>query len=199
MFRTISDNIADFRDKQALKLVELVDNMVKLPVLLKEKIEEVFQDMIKNVLLLPLRLKDIYDIIIEKAKSIIDGILELPTKIGDAIKGLFVPSDGFFETKIEHFRKKLLGMGIDTYDMGSIFSEGKPFDDITCTIMGQEVTIIKMDVVEKVVLKFRPVIRGFMWLMMVFYNFNQFMGFIGQDGVTLGGIIKTASTDSERD
>lgn len=95
-------------------------------------------------------------------------------KIGDAIKGLFLPSDGFIEGKIEHFREKLLCMGIDTYDMGSIFNTEQPFADITCTIRGQTVTIVRMDVVDKVVKKFRPIIRGFMWLMLVFYNINQF-------------------------
>lgn len=141
---------------------------------------------------------DLRDTVLDKLRSIIQGILDLPEKIGDAIKGLFLPSDGFIEGKIEHFREKLLGMGIDTYDMGSIFNTEEPFADITCTIRGQTVTIVRMDVVDKVVKKFRPIIRGFMWLMLVFYNINQFLHFIGQEGMTLGGIIKTADAESKR-
>ena len=60
------------------------------------------------------------------------------------------------------------------------------------------VTIVRMDVVDKVVKKFRPIIRGFMWLMLVFYNINQFLHFIGQESMTLGGIIKTADAESKR-
>lgn len=141
---------------------------------------------------------DLRDSVLEKLRSIIQGIIDLPDKVGDAIKGLFLPSDGFIEGKIDHFRNKLICMGVDAYDMGLIFNKEQPFTDITCTIRGQTVTIVRMDVVDKVVKKFRPIIRGFMWLMLVFYNINQFMRFIGQEGMTLGGIIKTADTQSKR-
>lgn len=155
--------------------------------------------MIDAVLSIPSKIKDFRDDMVQKLRDIIDGILNLPEKIKDAIKALFLPSDGFIEGKIDHFRQKLLGMGVDTYDMGSIFSKEQPFEDITCTIRGQTVTIVRMDVVDKVVKKFRPAIRGFMWLMLVFYNYNQFMGFIGQKSLTLGGIIRTAQGKGETD
>lgn len=154
--------------------------------------------MIDAVLSMPSKIKDLRDDMVQKLKDIIDGILHLPDKIGDAIKGLFLPSDGFIEGKVQHFRDKLLAMGIDTYNMGPIFNTEQPFTDITCTIRGQTVTIVRMDVVDMVVKKFRPVIRGFMWLMLVFYNINQFLRFIGQEGMTLGGIVKTADAESKR-
>lgn len=154
--------------------------------------------MIDAVLTIPSKIKDFRNDMVQKLRDIIDGILNLPEKIKDAIKALFLPSDGFIEGKIDHFRQKLLGMGIDTYDMGSIFNKEQPFEDITCTIRGQTVTIVRMDVVDKVVKKFRPIIRGFMWLMLVFYNINQFLHFIGQESMTLGGIIKTADAESKR-
>ncbi len=103
------------------------------------------------------------------------------------------------QSKFDYFRSKLLDMGVDSYDMSGIFSNEKPFADITCTIRGQTVTIVRMDIVDDVVIKFRPVIRGFMWLMLVFYNYNQFMHFIGQGSLTLGGIIRTASAKSEKE
>ena len=177
--------------------------MSGIPSLIRDHIKDIFSNMIDTVVSLPGKLKsyiiDLRDTVLEKLRSIIQGILDLPEKIGDAIKGLLLPSDGFIEGKIEHFREKLLGMGIDTYDMGSIFNMEEPFADITCTIRGQTVTIVRMDVVDKVVKKFRPTIRGFMWLMLVFYNYNQFMCFIGQKGLTLGGIIRTAQGKGETD
>lgn len=158
--------------------------------------------MIDTVVSLPNKIKgyivDLRDTVLEKLRSIMQGIIDLPDKMGDAIMGLFLPSDGFIEGKVQHFRDKLLAMGIDTYNMGPIFNTEQPFTDITCTIRGQTVTIVRMDVVDMVVKKFRPVIRGFMWLMLVFYNINQFLRFIGQEGMTLGGIVKTADTESKR-
>ena len=132
-------------------------------------------------------------------KTIIDGITTLPERIAECIKNIFIPSEGFIEGKIDYFRKKLLGMGIDTYNMGSIFNEEQPFEDLTCTIGGHEVTVVNMSIVDKVVLKFRPVIRGLLCLLLVLYNYDQFMGFIGQKGLTVGGIIKTVSGKGENE
>ena len=183
-------------------MVAVKETLSGIPSLIRDYIKDIFSNMIDTVVSLPGKIKDyiveLRDTVLEKLRSIIQGILDLPEKIGDAIKRLFLPSDGFIEGKIDHFREKLLGMGVDTYDMGSIFNTEQPFADITCSIRGQTVTIVRMDVVDKVVKKFRPIIRGFMWLMLVFYNFNQFMYFIGQHSMTLGGIIKTADAESKR-
>lgn len=181
------------------KVTAVKETLVGIPTLIRDYIKGIFSKMIDTVLTIPDKIKDFKDGMIQKLKDIIQGILDLPDKIGDAIKGLFLPSDGFIESKIEHFRDKLLGMGIDTYDMGAIFNSEQPFTDITCSIRGQEATIVRMDVVDKVVKRFRPVIRGFMWLMLVFYNINQFLAFIGQKGMTLGGIIRTAQGKGDVD
>lgn len=173
-----------------------------IPSLIRYHIKDIFSNMINTVISLPSEIKgyivDLRNTVLEKLRSIMQGIIDLPDKMGDAIMGLFLLSDDFIEGKIQHLRDKLLGMGVDTYNMGSIFNTEQPFADITCTIRGQTVTIVRMDVVDKVVKKFRPVIRGFMWLMLVFYNINQFLRFIGQESMTLGGIIKTADAESKR-
>lgn len=179
-------------------MVAIKETLGNIPGIIRGHIKDIFSNMIDAVLSMPSKIKDLRDDMVQKLRDIIDGILDLPDKIGDAIKGLFLPSDGFIESKIQHFRDKLYAMGIDTYDMGSIFNKEQPFADITCTIRGQTVIIVRMDVVDMVVKKFRPVIRGFMWLMLVFYNINQFLRFIGQEGMTLGGIVKTADTESKR-
>ncbi len=184
------------------KVVAVKETLSGIPSLIRDHIKDIFSNMIDTVVSLPGKINgyivDLRDTVLEKLRSIIQGILDLPDKIGNSIKGLFLPSDGFIEGKIQHFRDKLYSMGVDTYDMESIFNKEQPFADITCTIKGQTVTIVRMDVVDKVVKKFRPVIRGFMWLMLVFYNINQFLRFIGQEGMTLGGIVKTADAESKR-
>lgn len=68
----------------------------------------------------------------------------------------------------------------------------KPLEDITCTIMGKTVTIVRMDIVNSAVLKFRAVIRGFIALLLVMYNYDMFMGLIGQQGMQLGSMIQFA-------
>lgn len=185
------------------KVVAVKETLSGIPSLIRDHIKDIFSNMIDTVVSLPGKIKsyivDLRDTVLDKLRSIKQGIFDLPDKIGDAIKGLFLPSDGFIEGKIEHFREKLLGMGIDTYDMGAIFNSEQPFEDITCTIRGQKVTIVRMDLVDKVVKRFRPVIRGFMWLMLVFYNINQFLAFIGQKGMTLGGVIRTAQGKGDVD
>lgn len=179
-------------------MVAIKDTLGNIPGIIRGHIKDIFSNMIDAVLSMPSKIKDLRDDMVQKFRDIIDGILNLPEKMEDAIKALFLPSDDFIEGKIQHFRDKLYAMGIDTYDMGSIFNTEHPFADITCTIRGQTVIIVRMDVVDMVVKKFRPVIRGFMWLMLVFYNINQFLRFIGQEGMTLGGIVKTADTESKR-
>lgn len=180
-------------------MVAVRDTLGNIPSIIRDHIKDIFSNMIDAVLSIPSKIKDLRDDMVQKLKDIIEGILNLPEKIKDAIKALFLPSDGFIEGKVQHFRDKLLGMGIDTYDMGSIFNKEQPFEDITCTIRGQTVTIVRMDVVDKVVKKFRPTIRGFMWLMLVIYNYNQFMGFIGQNTMTLGGMLRSVKGKGDTD
>lgn len=137
--------------------------------------------------------------IIDKLSSIAESIAQIPIDIIngiiEGITRIFVPDQAVVQEKIDYLVEVVQSMGIDTYDMSGIFSEGKPFEDITCTIAGQTVTIIDMSVVDEVVSEFKPVIRGFMWLMLVFYNFNQFLGLIGQQSMMMGGIISTVSQD----
>lgn len=205
---SIPQQIADKLGLSALfsalseKVVAIKYTLANIPGIIRDHIKDIFSNMIDTVVSLPSKIKgyivDLRDTVLEKLRSIMQGIIDLPDKMGDAIIGLFLPSDGFIEGKVQHFRDKLLAMGIDTYNMGPIFNTEQPFTDITCTIRGQTVIIVRMDVVDMVVKKFRPVIRGFMWLMLVFYNINQFLRFIGQEGMTLGGIVKTADTESKR-
>lgn len=135
--------------------------------------------------------------IIDKINNIIRNITDLPSLMIEKLKDFLLPDTEFINSKLEHFRARLLSMGVDTYDMGHIFNKEQPFEDLTANVRGHKVVVVNMNVVDLVVKKFRPVIRGFLWLMLVFYNFNQFMGFIGQQGVTVGSIIRTATSKGD--
>lgn len=75
--------------------------------------------------------------------------------------------------------------------MSDIFNEEKPFEDIKAIVRGQEVVIVNMDIAKRAVEEFRPVIRGLLVLFLMIYNYNQFMGLIGQQGITIGSVTRT--------
>lgn len=159
------------------------------------------QSVIDSVLILPSSIGefilDMRDSLKEKIHEVVTAVTNLPDLIINGIKRIFVPDADIVNGKIDALKNEMYRLGVVSYDMSGIFNKEQPFEDITCTIMGSQVTIVNMAVVDKVVTHFRGVIRGFMWLMLVFYNFNQFMGLIGQKSMTLGGIIATARTKGD--
>lgn len=93
---------------------------------------------------------------------------------------------------MDYLKEQFELLGVATYDMSSIMGKETPLEDITCTIMGQTVTIVRMDIVNTGIQKFRAVIRGFSALLLVMYNYDMFMGLIGQQGMQLGSLIRSA-------
>lgn len=107
----------------------------------------------------------------------------------EGIKTIFVPSEDFINEKVAYLKEQFERLGVATYDMTSVMGKEKPLEDITCNIMGQTVTIVRMDIVDSAVLKFKSVIRGFITLLLVAYNYDMFMGLIGQQGMQIGSMI----------
>lgn len=179
---------------EKLGLNTLIDN-------LREMLLGKLQNVIESILTLPSSIGDFIidmrDSLKEKLHEVVTAVTNLPDLIVNGIKRIFIPDAEIVNGKIEALKKEMYRLGVVSYDMSGIFNSEKPFEDITCTVMGSKVTIVNMAVVDKVVTHFRGVIRGFMWLMLVFYNFNQFMGLIGQKSMTLGGIIATARSKGD--
>lgn len=120
-------------------------------------------------------------------QSVLDAVLGIPDLILDGLKVLILPSDGYIERTIDKLYAEMESLGVQVYDMSGVFSKEKPFEDIKATINGVEVVMVDMRVVRIGVDYFRPLIRGFIVLMLVMYNLNQFFGLIGQQPITLGG------------
>ena len=110
------------------------------------------------------------------------------------LKTLFIPDSDYINEKVEYIKNQFIKLGVANYDMSALFNKETPLSDITCNIMGHEVVIVRMSLVEKGILKFRAIIRGFIILLMVIYNYNQFMGLIGQSPISLGALIKGGET-----
>lgn len=122
----------------------------------------------------------------ELGVTIIDGLIS-------GIKAIFVPDTEFINEKVDYLKEQFERLGVSTYDMSSIMGKEKPLSDITCTIMGAEVTIVRMDIVDEMVLKFKAVIRGFIGLLLIAYNYDMFMGLIGQQSMQIGTHIRAIS------
>lgn len=110
--------------------------------------------------------------------------------VGNLLKELFLPDEEFIKEKVAYLSEQFQVLGVATYDMSSFMGSETSLTDITCNIMGQEVTIVRMDIVNDAILKFRAVIRGFIALLLVMYNYDMFMGLIGQQGMQLGSMIQ---------
>ncbi|PPK82240.1 hypothetical protein BXY41_103456 [Lacrimispora xylanisolvens] len=132
--------------------------------------------------------------IISGLRNVVNAISSLPGKIGnsilDILKSLFIPADGYLEEKINYLVQRFkVAFGITPYDMSGMFSSEKALADIKITIYGVTATVVEMDYVIEALAVFRKIIRGFICLLLLFYNINQFLGFIGQAPITLGALI----------
>lgn len=132
--------------------------------------------------------------LISGLRDVVNAVLSLPTKIVNGIqsflKTLFIPQEGFIEEKINSLVEKFKSaFGITAFDMSLVFTGSKAVTDIDVSLYGRTMTIVDTSYLTDALDFFRPVIRGFIFLMLFFYNLNQFMGFIGQAPLTLGALI----------
>lgn len=136
--------------------------------------------------------------IILALKNILNGITSLPERIVSAIlsglQALFVPSDGFFQEKVNFVVEKFkVSFGVSPFDMSSMFSSQKALSDIDINIMGVSGTIVDTSYLLDAIATFRKIIRGFIALLLVFYNINQFLSFIGQAPIAFGALVGLGS------
>ena len=186
-------------------LNRIIEKIANLPTLIDEKLHvtdhfnnvlnglsDLKDKVIDSVLGLPDRVRSAFTGFFESVYNwfgnVVDRILELPDKILDIIKRVFIPEDGYMDGKLGEIKVALGRLGIGTYNMSSIFSSKKGIDDVTVKVMGSTGTILRSDIVIKGINYFRPAIRGFIALMLIFYNFNQFCSLIGHQGVSIAGL-----------
>lgn len=138
-------------------------------------------------------LSSVVDVITNLPQLIIDGI-------GNLLKSIFLPSDGFIEEKLDFLKRKFeVTFGIGAYDISHVFSEEKALTDVKISFYGKNLTLVKMKYVLNALATFRPVIRGFIALLLVFYNINQFLAMVGCAPVTLGALFSLDKGDKQND
>lgn len=129
--------------------------------------------------------------------KIIDGILAIPEAVGEFIKNLFVPKDGEMDKALNKLKSAFGGL-LYSYELTSLATGSKEFGDITCTLYGKKVTILDASLVLKGVGYFRSIIRGFIALLLVLFNVNQFLGFIGQPAISIVGGIRAMTQGGDK-
>lgn len=126
-------------------------------------------------------------------EDIKDAITSLPNLILDGIKGIFIPDTDYIETAFNSFIEELkIKFNIDTSAFESLFQNEQPVEDIYTDYEIPGVGSFKFKVLDTSFLKeglltFRPIIRGFIVLMLLLFNIRQLIGFFGYDAGVVAG------------
>ena len=171
----------------------MIDNIKSLPETIKNGFKAFFDSLGNHIINFKdnvLEFKDkVGDWFIDMGKK----VLSVPDLILDGIKKIFIPEDGFIDSKLDELDTSLGRLGIGPYAMDNIFKSSQEITDVEISVMGSKGTIMRSDIVLKGIRYFRPAIRGFVALMLIFYNFNQFCSLIGFQGVSISGLFGGSS------
>lgn len=136
--------------------------------------------------------------------SIFDSIVSIPEQIFAFIKRIFIPDSYKIQESIDLLSNKFKDkFGLNSYDLSGILGTESQISNHsgTINICGYEISATFLDVsyLIKGVNTFRPYIRGFVVLLLILYNINQLLGFIGAGHLSLGSHIVTALRSSMSD
>lgn len=136
--------------------------------------------------------------------SIFDSIVSIPEQIFAFIKRIFIPDSDKIQESIDLLSNKFKDkFGLNSYDLSGILGTESEISNHsgTINICGYEISATFLDVsyLIKGVNTFRPYIRGFVVLLLILYNINQLLGFIGAGHLSLGSHIVTSLRSSKSD
>ena len=126
-------------------------------------------------------------------QNIFNTVVSLPENILNGIKYIFIPDtehiNGSIDILVNNFKNSF---GVNSYDISNIFGTEAEITDQEGTIQigGYTFTgtVFDSSFLLQAVNTFRPAIRGFIIFLLVLYNINQFLRFIGQEGLSLGSL-----------
>lgn len=124
-------------------------------------------------------------------QNIFITVVSLPENILNGIKFIFIPDteniNNSIDTLVNNFKN---AFGVNSYDISNIFGTEAEIGDQQGTIQvgvySFTGTVFDSSFLLQAVNTFRPAIRGFIVFLLVLYNINQFLRFIGQEGLSLG-------------
>lgn len=125
--------------------------------------------------------------------NVVEAITGLPDLILNGIKSIFVPDADYIETAFTSFTDEMKAkFNIDTSAFESLFQAEQPVEDISADYDVPGVGTLNLKFLDTSFLssaldKFRPIIRGFIVLMIFLFNIRQLIGFFGYDAGVVAG------------
>jgi len=141
-------------------------------------------------------LNQIWSIIQNLFTSIIGSIVS-------ALENFFLPTEAQFVGFVEDIHDTVDASGFPSLDSALDFGDGRRPDNLQLTVYGKTVDIVPYDLVDYALEEyFRPIIRGLIWFLLVFYEVNQFsMLFTGRrlfDVASAFGNSKDVTSDNQK-
>lgn len=133
----------------------------------------------------------------------IEDIKNLPQTILDGIKGIFIPDPQEIESSLNNFADELkLRFGFQADFLKDFFSQEQTLEDakVDYNISGVgtfNLTIFNSYYLKMGIIHMRPYIRGFVVLLIFFFNVKMTLGFIRQDAGVVTGKAVSHSTKKE--
>ena len=125
--------------------------------------------------------------------------MELPSRILNGIKDIFIPDVDALNLEFRSFLQELkMQFNFDTDFFENIATDGTPVQDVEGDYSISGVGTFKLKFFDTKFLYqgveyFRPFIRGFIVLLLAFYNIKMLLGFIRQDA----GVVTGKAVDME--
>lgn len=133
-------------------------------------------------------------------QNIFSTVVSLPENILNGIKFIFIPDTEHINNSIDNLVNNFKNaFGVNSFDISEVFGTEAEITNLQGTIVvgGYEFNCTVLDVkyLVNAVSTFRPAIRGFIIFLLVLYNINQFLRFIGQEGLSLGSLFASSRKD----
>ena len=124
-------------------------------------------------------------------QNIFNSVVQIPNKILDGLKWLFIPSEYEINKSIQTLSNTFKStFGVDSYDISDIFGTETEIADQqgTISVGGYEfnLTVFNVKYLVRAISTFRPVIRGFIVFLLILYNINQLLALIRQNPIAIG-------------
>lgn len=155
------------------------------------RIVDFIASILESIISLPLKIVEAFglDTLFENVtnwlKDIFNKIADLPITILNGIKSIFIPDtveiNNQFNSTMQDLKNKI---GIEVFDLENLFSSSNAPSDISSDYNISGVGTMNLKFVDfqyliKGVEFFRPFIRGFIVLLLFFYNIRQLLSMFG--------------------
>ncbi len=187
---TYFDNLWNFLTSIVSWLQSCAESLIQIPISIWDNVKNI-PSMVWNFF------EGAFSSLGSVVSNIWDSVKGIPGSILDGLKWLFVPDTEHINNSIDSLVISFKNaFGVDSFDISGVFGTEAEIGNQQGTIQVGSITftgtVFDSSFLLKAVNTFRPAIRGFIIFLLVLYNINQFMRFIGQEGISLGTLISSS-------